>query len=214
MEGNNLLPLHEIDVGLGAKSVLKKLRTVDKPKERKFHANAQIFLIEMTKKFFERSPRKYKLTKRISSLSPTQICSLKPEFTKKRFSSLVKHLHECNHLSSADGDKATKQYNSLIENKGFLEEAKKFSIQDDRLDDFYARIFDSHVFIDLEDVVRIVLILSHGNARVESGFSVNGDILVEKMLASTVVALRLVYEGIERAGGVTKMEVTQIWSPR
>ena len=101
-----------------------------------------------------------------------------------------------------------RQYNSLIENKGFLKEAKKFSIQDDRLDDFYARIFDSSVFIDLENVVRIVLILSHVNARVEIGFSVNGDILVENMLKSTVVAQHLVYEGIERAGGVTKVEVT------
>ena len=71
-----------------------------------------------------------------------------------------------------------------------------FSIQDDRLDDFYARIFDSNVFIDLE------------NACVESGFSVHGDILVENMLESTVVAQRLVYERIERAGGVTKVEVT------
>ena len=42
----------------------------------------------------------------------------------------------------------------------------------------------------------------------KSGFSVNGDILVENMLESTVFAQRLVYEGIERAGGVTKVEVT------
>ena len=54
LEGNSLLPLHEIDVGLGAKSVLKKLKTVDKPEERKFRVNAQIFLIEL-KKIFERS---------------------------------------------------------------------------------------------------------------------------------------------------------------
>ena len=96
----------------------------------------------------------------------------------------------------------------MIEKKGFLEGAKKFSIPDDRLDDFYARIFDSNVFIDLENVVRIVLILSHGNARLESEFSVNGDILVENMLESIAIAKSLVYEGIERAGGVTKVEVT------
>ena len=70
-------------------------------------------------------------------------------------------------MSTADGDKATIQYNSLIENKNFLEETKMFSIQDDRLDDFYAQIFYSNVFIELENVVRIVLILSHGNACVE-----------------------------------------------
>ena len=81
LEGNSLLPLHEIDVGLGAKSVLK-LKTVDKPEERKFRVNAQIFLIEL-KKIFERSLLKYKF-KGISSLSPTQICSRKAEFMKKK----------------------------------------------------------------------------------------------------------------------------------
>ena len=102
---------------------------------------------------------------------------------------------------------ATRQYNSLIENKGFMEEAKKFSIQDDRLDDFYPQIFDSNVLIGLENVVQIVLILSHSNAFVESGFSVNGGIMVENILESTVVAQHLVYEGTERAGGVKKVEV-------
>ena len=85
LEKNNLLPLHEIDVDLGVKSGLKKLKTVDKPEERKFCTNAQIFLIEMAKKIFERSPLKYKLTKGILSLSFTQICSLKPEFMNKIF---------------------------------------------------------------------------------------------------------------------------------
>lgn len=166
--------------------MLKRLKRVDKPEDRKFCANAQIFLIEMMKKIFEDSPLKYKLTKGISSLSPTQICSLKPEFMKKNFS-LQELLQECNHLSTADGDKSTRQYNSLIENKGFLEEAKKFSIQDDRLDGFYAQIF---VFVGLENF-RMVLILSHDNIHMESGFSANGEILMENML--TVVAQHLVY---------------------
>ena len=107
----------------------------------------------------------------------------------------MEYLHECNHLSTADGDKAIRQYNSLIENKGFLKKAKKFSIQDNRLDGFYARIFDFNVFIDLENVAWIVSILSHGNAHVESGFFINGDILVENMPESAVVAQRLVYGG-------------------
>ena len=42
----------------------------------------------------------------------------------------------------------------------------------------------------------------------ESGFSVNGDILVENILESTVAAQCLVYEGIGRAGGVKKEKVT------
>ena len=105
LEGNSLLPLHEIDVGLDAKSVLNKLKTVDKPEERKFRANAQIFLIEMTKKICERSPLKYKMTKRISSLCPTQICSLKPEFVKKK--NFLCWLSTYMNATICDGDKTS-----------------------------------------------------------------------------------------------------------
>ena len=60
------------------------------------------------------------------------------------------------------------------------------------------------------EVTKIVLILPHGNAQVESGFSTNNDILVENLHESSVVAQRQVYDGIVHAGGVRNVEVT--WS--
>ena len=55
--------------------------------------------------------------------------------------------------------------------------------------------------------MRIVLILSHGQARVESGFSINSDILIENMLESTIVSQRIVYEGVKDAGGPSKVVI-------
>jgi len=42
----------------------------------------------------------------------------------------------------------------------------------------------------------MVLILSHGNAAVESGFSVNKELLVENMEEETIVAQRVVFDAI------------------
>ena len=96
--------------------------------------------------------------------------------------------------------RAEKQYCSLIQNPDFLIEAKKFNINDDRVDSFYVGILDCPATIDLQNVAQLVLILSHGNARVESGFSVNNDMLIPNMLEETIVAQRLVYEGVYKDG--------------
>ena len=61
----------------------------------------------------------------------------------------------------------------------------------DRVDTFLSKILGRES-PDLTKVVRIILIMSHGNASVESGFSVNGDIILPNMLAETIVAQRIV----------------------
>ena len=46
------------------------------------------------------------------------------------------------------------------------------------------------------------MILSHGNARVEAGFSINEQILEVNTKESSVVNQRIVYEGILNEGGI------------
>ena len=55
----------------------------------------------------------------------------------------------------------------------------------------------------------MVLILSHGNAQVESGFSINGDILSENLHGESVVAQRQVYDRIHDQGGVLNVDITK-----
>ena len=177
-----MLPIESISVGFGGKSVLSKLSATEKTLELKFRNDAQTFLIHLVQKILPRCPLKYKLTRAISSLSSTKIKIMKPEFLNKRFNSLVLFLHVHCWISSTAVDSTEKQYNVLIKNADFLTEAKKFSIIDDRVDASFARIFDSSNTFDVESIVRLILILSHGNARVETGFSESDDILLPNML--------------------------------
>ena len=48
----------------------------------------------------------------------------------------------------------------------------------------------------LPKVLKIVFTLSHGNASVESGFSVNESILVENMSKRSLIGQRLVIDAI------------------
>ena len=58
---------------------------------------------------------------------------------------------------------------------------------------FYHKVLDPESK-ELKEVVKLVLMLSHGNATVESGFCVNGDLLVENMNEDSIVAQRVVYD--------------------
>ena len=79
-----------------------------------------------------------------------------------------------------------------------------------RLDDFMVSILsDKEDLAVLYEVIQMVLILSHGNAQVESGFSINGDILSENLQEESVVAQRQVYDRIHNQGGVLNVDITK-----
>ena len=75
-----------------------------------------------------------------------------------------------------------------------LESFQGWSEKTDRLDHFFARVLTLHNFPagfeDLHRLVKSVLLLSHGNAYVESGFSVNKNLLIENLHEETTVNLR------------------------
>ncbi len=58
-------------------------------------------------------------------------------------------------------------------------------------------------------LLQILLLLSHGNARVESGFSVNESLLVENLTERSVIAQRMVYDAIRDAGGCLNVNVSR-----
>ena len=199
-----LLPLESIQVGFATKAVLRHLTTTEKTLERTFRENVQKLVIRLLENIVEREPLQYKFTRSMPSLSPLEITATKSTTLKVHFNSLVTELYDDKWITSIEAEGAEKQYKELLDNTDFLLESTRFNINEDRLDVFYSHILDSPSTIDLEVVV---LIISHGNARVESGFSVNGDILLPNMLEETIVSHQLTYEGVHKAGGPTKVEI-------
>ena len=73
---------------------------------------------------------------------------------------MIDTLIDLGHVSSESVNKAKRQYNKLIDNKDFISVAKKISINSDRVDEFYARILNSPLEVDLVVIVHLCLILS------------------------------------------------------
>jgi hypothetical protein len=57
---------------------------------------------------------------------------------------------------------------------------------------------------------KTLLILSHGQATVESGFSVNEKILIENMKEKSLIAQRLTCDQIYHSGGHLNVELSKV----
>ena len=122
----------------------------------------------------------------MASLSPIEMSSINHKILAAWFESLVTELHQSSWITSLEAERAERQYKELLENKDAMKEMKLFEMKD-RVDTFLSKILGRES-PDLTKVIRIILIMSHGNASVESGFSVNGDIILPNMLEETIVA--------------------------
>ena len=87
---------------------------------------------------------------------------------------------------------------TVKENKGSF---VKFEKETDRVDTFIWQFFlDTNKFIILRKVLKMLMILSHGQVTVEREFSVNGELLVEYLLTESSTAQRLSHAELLFAG--------------
>ena len=132
--------------------------------------------------------------------------------SEKRMELLLQILHDSNNVSANIADKAKVQLMKLCSKAADTLRARfaEFSNGEGRLDIFYSELLENDKDTrELWTVVKQVLILSHGNASVESEFSINSSILVENMHEDSVVVQRLVYDAIQSVGGILQVDINQ-----
>ena len=110
---------------------------------------------------------------------------------------LLTILHETKLIGISNSDPADLQFQELCILATGVPEFKNFDFYKERMGNFYVTILgEKPKFKELFIVVKLVCILSHENATVESDFSINSDVLVENLLEKSFVAQRQVYDGI------------------
>lgn len=216
-DAKNHMEYKRIDIGFAANAILRAApQSISDLQKMAFRKGCCTFLAAMTAKLFERNPLNYSLVRNMYCFRPRSIVSCS-EKCSDAFKKVLEVMLAKMHLSAPHCDKASQQYRQMCE------DIKKSSCKDDflsfkesssgsnasgsaaaadRLDDFlYAKLGQNQQeYPELWSVVKLCLILSHGQASVESGFSINKEMLVENQLSETLVCQRRVYDGICRAG--------------
>ncbi|KAJ8896618.1 hypothetical protein PR048_001962 [Dryococelus australis] len=102
-----------------------------------------------------------------------------------------------------------KEFNNLTTKPEVQIFMKQFK-RSDRLDHVWMSVLRNSDFSKvLIAVIQKVLIISHGNAFVERGFSMNKEIIVDNQLTRSLIAQRQVYNGVQALGGLKNVEITK-----
>lgn len=174
-----------------------------------FRMECKKFLCAMTLKIMERSPLKFELVKCASSVAPASVVK-GGTVDEQNFSGLVDILYSTKNITATVADAAKNEYRTLrnLAAKELTASFGTFNVSTDRLDEFYFKLLDDQPgYAHVWDVFKMVFVLSHGNAAVESGFSVNGDMIIENLHESSLVAQRMVYDSVKSAGGVMNVAI-------
>ena len=84
-----------------------------------------------------------------------------------------------------------------------------FDRKKDRLDALYNELYNRFKLSKpFQKFVNLILVLFHGNAAVERGFSINKYCLAENLHEESLIARRLVCDAVTTAGRPEKMDIT------
>ena len=203
---DNWTTLDDLEIGEGARRSLQSKKV--KPNEAiAFRKECRAILILTVKKISERSPLKYQFTEFLSGFNP-RLFHL-TDRTRRLVRSALTTLSECNIITILDCDRVNAEWRNFVLDENILERSSKYKPFKDRLDDFYTNVLDEETYPTLSSVIQKVLILSHGNAAVERGFSGNALLLKENLHTESLVLLRHAQDGIRRAGGTTEVEFSE-----
>lgn len=209
---NNIRLAKNIDLGFAVRDSIRSCR--DKLSDKDlliFRQECLTSFIATCKKLLERSPLQYKLTKAVSFLDPRIACD--HEIFKQRFIMCLEIFVQHGWFSGIEADEIDRQLKNISGRPSFGESLKVFSQKDEncRLDTFWLDLIlkqESHNSALLIKFLKMIFCLSHGNAFLERGFSINRECIVENLSEKSLIAQRIIYDAIANCeGGLEKLNI-------
>lgn len=205
----NLLPPGEVDIGFKAKSAVKEIKSKASARDIfNFQMESRKFLVTTAIKLMTKSPLKNQLVQCLKWLQPKNIVE---DFdgSLRDLDATLSYLVELGRVSADDCDdiksEFTQWHSSIVTTNSIV--FQSFSIQCDRLDTFFNQHINSE-FSKLWALIRGILILSHGQAQVERGFSTNKETMCVNMMERTLIAKRMICNSIEAMGGIKNVTIS------
>ncbi|GBN16627.1 hypothetical protein AVEN_15885-1 [Araneus ventricosus] len=124
----------------------------------------------------------------------------------KSYKNILSYLVDKSLIPSKDGDEILLQFKEFLDKvvSCSFSDFKTLDHKEQRLDTFLYQYFsvDKEKYRKLWDIVKMILILSHGQATVERGFSLKKVLEVENLKENSYIAQRMIIEAIKEAGDV------------
>ena len=122
-----------------------------------------------------------------------------PESATKMFQQALQHLIEARWHTPENGDTILAQFRRFISEarKYNKDKCSSFRYEQTRLDCFYCEMLQAkEEFKDLWYTLQLLLTLSHSQAAIERGFSVNKEVLAPNMQEASLQTIRLIHSSM------------------
>lgn len=129
----------------------------------------------------------------------------------KLFERLLSSLLDGRRIPEANVDVLKGEYASFVQevhdNSITLKQFQNYTVSEQRVDCFLASHLKNSQHPKLWYLIKCLLVLSHGQAGVERGFSINKEITEYNFKERSVVSLRIIYDHIQASGGTFRDQI-------
>ncbi|KAK0151781.1 hypothetical protein N1851_006845 [Merluccius polli] len=202
----------KIDIGFAAETTLNKLKSSKKISERQvleIKMDCKKFLITMTDKLLKTGPVHHQLVRSMQCLDPRRMAVSK-ELCVPQMRKMLHTLVGAKHVEESVCDNILREFSEFCDSAALQANFREFDPKTDRVDNLlYETMGSKPSFSSVWDVVKVLLVLSHGQASVERGFSINKEMIVENQKEKSLVAQRLIVDHVRSVGGINKVEITK-----
>ncbi|XP_066910897.1 uncharacterized protein [Clytia hemisphaerica] len=184
---SNQINLKDIGLGFAAEEELEKLKTADlvtATKESSFFKEVRTFLISLIKKLLTKTPLTSVVVRFASIFDPSIIISTPTDKIEKNLKKLLHHLLSLKIVTAKNSDKIHQEFHPFHKDvKAQRDKFEAFSKSKDSLDTFYFGLFPklNDNFPNLAFLLKLIFVLSHGQASVERGFSLRNASLKDNI---------------------------------
>lgn len=167
-------------------------------------------LIQLLEKMLEKCPVSYSLVQHFSCLNPVKMASNK-EASSQKFTNVLRLPINAERIKEEECYTLLQQFVMFLDNIPVFgsERFANFQLAEDRVDTVFYECMANESCKSLFSVVKLMLILSQGQAKVERGFSANKEVEVENLKKHTLLAQRIVGDHVSSVGGVLKVELSK-----
>ncbi|KAH9378447.1 hypothetical protein HPB48_018155 [Haemaphysalis longicornis] len=196
--------LEKVDVGRAAEKILKSSKASAKC-ILEFRYECRKFLVNMILKVMDRSPLRYPVVRGLSCFDPTEMS--KTDTCLGKLKIVLNCLIDNKLLSEHKRDIVCTQYIQFCLEK--RHELQNYEKDHERLDSFFVRLLKHDASFSQLWAVLKLLLLSHRQASVERGFSVNKQVAVENLAELSYISQRVICEAVKIHGGLLNVSISK-----
>ena len=203
----------EIDIGFVAEGLLKEAKVKKLISDKgilEFKLQCREILSTLIAKLTAKSPLKYNLVRHMSCLDPEEMINKEIDSNLSSFRHVLNILVSLNRAQINECDEILSIFRDFLECYRHSQEIAAFSKAEGRLDRLYYLLLNGkEKFTKLWRIINVLLLLSHGQATVERGFSVNRDTTQTNISQKVLISKRIIKDHLEHVGGLANIVVTQ-----